>query len=133
MDKYIQHDWEFKLAICVTCQVGLPTPREQVLRHFQAHHKETWKKHRDELKDHVWSMALVEKRELHSPTGIRSAIDHLEVKDGWSCRAEGCCFMSVSKKYVMDHCRKEHAKEVAATKPWFQCRMQTLLGNPNIR
>jgi hypothetical protein len=26
MDRYIRYDWEYQLAICVSCETGLPYP-----------------------------------------------------------------------------------------------------------
>jgi hypothetical protein len=131
MDCYIKHDSEFNFAICTACWLGIPSGHVPI--HMYRFHKSTWVKHRKALKEHVERMRLTIPEDLEQPEGVLEAVEGIEVKDGWSCDWENCTFCSISKKHVENHCRSEHGKEAFQSKPWFQCRVQTLLGNPYIR
>jgi hypothetical protein len=68
MDRYIQYNWEYQLAICVSCETGLPGGH--VLRHIGKEHKETWKAHGKELEKYIKSLTLTPPKELGHPDPI---------------------------------------------------------------
>jgi Orsellinic acid/F9775 biosynthesis cluster protein D len=131
MDRYIKHNSEFGLAICVMCRSGIP--KDYLLRHFWRNHGATWKECKKALTAYVASLNLAATADLQCPEGVRSPIDGLEVKDGWACEWEDCTVCSISEEYVEKHCRKTHGKEAVKSKPWYSCRLQTLLGHPHIK
>jgi len=131
MASYILYNEEFKLAICRTCKVGLPS--ENVIRHMRHFHRESWKEHGKEIKQHIDSLILTPRANLVKPEEIREPINGIEVKIGWYCGVEGCSVARVSEKYLKDHCRREHGWSVAKEKTWFTCHLQTLLGHPYIK
>jgi hypothetical protein len=78
-------------------------------------------------------MNLAATTDLQYPGEVRGAIDGLEIKDGWACEWEDCTVCGVSEEYVEKHCRNTHVKEAVKSKPWYSCRLQTLLGHPHIK
>src|SRR5438045_14617 len=72
MEKYVTYNLEFKLAICISCQAGLPD--KGVLWHFMDRHKETWKVHRDTLKEHIKEMDLADMRDISYPEELREPV-----------------------------------------------------------
>ena len=131
MERYLQYNREFRLGICITCKVSIPLNCLQ--KYFRIHHKSTWFENRDKLRKYSNDLDLCEKDELQHPSVKRDAIQGLEIKEGWCCGENGCMYVSVSIKHVKNHCRLIHGVEARQRKSWFNCRMQSLLGNPNIR
>jgi Orsellinic acid/F9775 biosynthesis cluster protein D len=131
MDRYLKYNSEFGLAICVTCQCGIPST--YIAKHFRLYHKSIWKKNKKKIEQRITEMELVATDDLEYPDMIREAIDGLEIKDGWSCGEDECPMCGISEKYIENHCRTEHGREAAQRKLWYQCRMQTLLRRPHIR
>jgi Orsellinic acid/F9775 biosynthesis cluster protein D len=80
MEAYVRHNPEFNLAICVTCQSGLPP--NGVLRHVRKHHNATWVGNKKSLEEHVERMVLAARANLEYPEGAREAIEGIEIKDG---------------------------------------------------
>jgi hypothetical protein len=114
MDKYIRYDWEYQLAICISCEIGLPS--DWVLRHIRKEHKEMWKVHRKELEEYVEGLILLPLKELEHPTTLRDKIEGITVKDEWVCGWHGCVVVGVSKDWVQTHCREKHGKAAAGEK-----------------
>jgi Orsellinic acid/F9775 biosynthesis cluster protein D len=131
MERYIQYNDEYELAICVACQTGLPNG--YVLRHMSEQHKETWKAFQKELREYVGGLSLLPPKELKYPIGPCERVEAISVKDGWICGWHGCIEGAVTKKWVETHCRNNHGKEAAGEKCWYQGRIQTLLGHPYIK
>jgi hypothetical protein len=131
MDRYIRYDWEYQLAICVSCGTGLPGGH--VLRHIGKEHKETWKAHRKELEKYIKSLTLMPPKELGHPTTVCEKVEGIIVKDGWVCGWRGCTIAGVSKDWVQTHCRETHGRAAAAERCLYKGRIQTLLGRPYIK
>jgi hypothetical protein len=131
MERYIRYDWEYQLAICVSCETGLPGG--WVLRHIRKDHKETWKAHRKDLEEFVEGLTLLPPQELEHPTMLREKVDGITVKDGWVCGWHGCVAAGVSKHWVQRHCRERHGKAAVGEKCLYKGRIQTLLGHPYIK
>jgi len=131
MDSYLKYNPDFQLAICTSCQHGIPS--NYVLRHFKKHHKATWKTHRVALKKYVEGLVLSAVDMLQWPNSVRVPIDGLKVKEGWSCGEGNCSFCSTSREWIEKHCRSEHGSDSVKQKAWFECHMQTLLEHPHIR
>jgi hypothetical protein len=131
MDQYITYNVEFQLAICVTCQTGLPS--QYVLRHMRTKHKDSWKAHGREMKDYVGGLTLVPIQDLEHPTEEREPVDGLMIKDGWICGWNGCVLAGVSRDYIQTHCRNAHGAKAVEEKSWYQGLIQTLLGSPYIK
>ena len=131
MARYIRYDFEHHLAICISCESGLPSG--WVLRHFRKEHKETWKEHRPEVEKYVEGLTLLPPKELKHPTTIRAKVDGITVKEGWICGWHGCVVAGVSKDWVQTHCREKHGKAAAGEKCVYKGKIQTLLGHPYIK
>lgn len=131
MNMYIKYNSEFRMAVCCTCQVGLPPA--YVLRHLKLYHGATWKAHKDELKRHIEGWDLVSVEGLAHPNGTRQPVSGLKVVSGWCCEAEDCTAASISEKYVRKHVQKTHGWTDQGEKMWFACQLQTLLGHPHIK
>jgi hypothetical protein len=131
MDLYIRYDWEYQLAICVSCETGVPGG--YVLRHIRTQHKETWKAHCKELKEYVEGLTLLPPKELGHPTTLCEKVVGIGVKDGWICGWQGCAVAGVSKDWVQTHCRETHGKAAVGERCWHEGRIQTLLGHPYIK
>ena len=131
MEKYIKYDEEFGLAICKQCKVGLPDT--YVLLHFSRHHKETWRVHRHEFRNYVKGLRLTPSNALCHPVETRAPIPCLEIKDGFSCGEADCIYCCSAEKWMQKHCRERHGVQNMQAREWFPCKIQTLLGNPNIR
>jgi hypothetical protein len=114
MERYIKHNSEFGLAICIDCQSGVP--KNFVQRHFRTWHKETWRAHKKELTEWVSDMTLVETGQLYDPETIREPICGIAIKDGWACEEDDCTVCGVSEKYVENHCRDIHGREAVTAK-----------------
>jgi len=131
MEEYIRYNEEFGLAICKSCQAGISS--SDPARHFRRNHPETWKKHRKPLLIFLHGMTLTPTEQLMEPTSWRKPIDGLKVNSGWGCGEDGCKYYATSKKRIENHCRETHGTDAFQRKQWFQCHMQTLLGNPQIK
>jgi hypothetical protein len=131
MEQYIRYDMEYQLAICVACKSGLPSGN--VLRHMSEEHKETWKVHRVELKEYIARLRLLPPNRLERPTNICEAVEGIAVKDGWICGWQGCTVAGVSRDWIVKHCQKDHGKEAAGEKSWYEGRIQSLLWHPYIK
>jgi hypothetical protein len=75
MERYIKHNSEFGLAICVTCRSGIP--KDYLLRHFWRNHGATWKECKKALTAYVAGLNLTATADLQCPEGVRSPIDGL--------------------------------------------------------
>jgi hypothetical protein len=73
------------------------SPSSYVLHHISEGHKETWKAHCRELKEHVEGLTLLLLRELQHPTSPCEKVNMIAVKDGWVCGWHGCIVVGVSK------------------------------------
>jgi Orsellinic acid/F9775 biosynthesis cluster protein D len=131
MNQYVKQDYEFQLAICVSCETGIP--KDYLLRHFRRNHKDMWKTHRKALTAYMEGLRLVSTDDLDHPTEKRKPIEGLAIKDGWTCGWHGCMVSGINKVWVVNHCRKSHGQEAVEEKPWTQSRLQTLLGHPHIK
>jgi hypothetical protein len=131
MDQYVKINFEFQLAICVCC--GLGVPKDYLLRHFRDKHKDTWKSHRQELIKFAEGSRSILTDDLEHPTEKREPVEWLKVKDGWTCGWQGCTVSGVDRRWVLTHCRKTHGEAAAESKPWYPSRIQTLLGHPHIK
>ena len=133
MDRYLIYNAEFKLMICRTCQVGLPSGN--ILRHIRMHHQETWKAHKPALKTHVENLDLAPLQSLTDaqPDGVREPIEGIKIVGGWCCSEESCQVAGISEQYVRKHAQKLHGWKATTEKIWFGCQLQTLLGNPYIK
>ena len=131
MDSYLKYNSEFQLAICISCQCGIPSKR--LMRHFSERHKATWKSHRAEPKKDIASLTLVPPDSLQHPESIHKPIDGLKIKTGWCCAEDQCCFCSTSRECMEKHYRAKHTPDATKQKAWFECHMQTLLEHPYIR
>ena len=131
MHRYIKYEEEFRVAICVSCRIAVPSTF--ILRHFSEKHKDVWKLHRAELKKHIGGMKLSTMEQVKSVEGSREPIPGLEVTEGWICGEDDCSFCTVSEKYMKAHFRSKHGVGVMETKTWYKGRIQTLFGHPHIK
>jgi len=133
MDHHLIYNGEFKLTICRTCQVGLPSGN--ILRHLRMHHQETWRAHKRVLEKHVKKLDLASLQDLidAQPDEVREPIQGIKIVAGWCCSEESCRVASISEQYLRKHAQKLHGWTANTEKIWFECQLQTLLGNPYIR
>jgi hypothetical protein len=133
MAEYIRYDAGLQLAICRACQSGIAPAAPT--RHFRKHHKETWSANRAKIVGYIQTLVLATTEDIFrvsQEVTVRDPIEGLEIKSGWCCGEDECCYCSVSEKVLENHCRSVHGKEAMERRGWFETRMQTLLGNPNI-
>jgi len=131
MEQYIRYNAEFRLAICKSCQTGISSIDPG--RHFQRNHPETWQEHRKPLLTFLRGMILTPTEALHEPMAWREPIDGLKVNNGWGCGEDDCTYYTTSKKHIENHCPEKHGTDAFKQKKWFECHVQTLLGNPYIK
>jgi len=133
MQRYIQFNSEFGLAICVQCRTGIP--KGYLMHHFHSHHKPTRKEHQKVLTEFLVLLSPCEETtDLKYPEEVREPMDRLEIRDGWACREAGCSVCGTSEEYVQKHCRHVHGVTAAqGKKEWYPCQIQTLLGHPHIQ
>src|ERR1700739_661576 len=125
MERYLKYNSEFGLAICITCQCGIPA--NYIPKHFRLYHRATWNENKKEIEKWIMRKELISTNDLDYPDGIREEVEGLKIQEGWSCGEDGCHVCGISKKYIENHCRTTHGKEAAQRKLWYECRMQTLL------
>lgn len=132
MDKLVFVNEEFQVAVCTACMSGV---WGDVLRHFADHHKETWKKCKKQLKEHVRGMKLASRDDVLATTTeaheVREPVMRIALHDGWSCEEDGCLFLSTSKDAMRNHGGEVHVNTRIHTLGC--CRLQTIFGRRYVR
>jgi len=97
---------EFHVIVCRTCKYGLT--KGGVKKHFRRRHKELELYIRRELEDHAKVLDVWEVEKIKAPTEEVTALEGLEIHEGFICTSAGCGQVAGTSRSIEEHCRDDH-------------------------